>query len=196
LLLVTMVIDAVLQFLIAHTQALPAVGLFWTLVSFVVSLALEVFLFAALYRYLPDARLDWRDALTGGAFTAVLWEIGKKLLAIYIGRNNYAAAYGAVGSTMSLLLWVYYGTQVLFLGAELAAVVAERRGAKEPGRPPHDQRVPAPRPAHPVPAETGPAARPHSLADGLIAVVALLATLLRLIPALRKAATHGKPSGR
>ena len=85
-------------------------------------------LFAAMYRVVPDATVDWYDASIGGVVTAVLFVIGKLLIGLYIGQSNPGEAYGAAGSLALLLLWIYYSAVIFLFGAELTQAWAEGRG--------------------------------------------------------------------
>jgi membrane protein len=87
-------------------------------------------LFALLFRFLPDVRLHWRDVMTGAFVTAVLFTIGQQLIGLYLGQSSVASSYGAAGSVMILLLWVYYSCQILLLGAEFTRVYAQRIGRR------------------------------------------------------------------
>jgi membrane protein len=87
-------------------------------------------LFALLFRFLPDVHLRWRDVTTGAAVTAVLFTIGQQFIGFYLGQSNIASSYGATGSMMILLLWVYYSCQILLFGAEFTRVYVQRHGAK------------------------------------------------------------------
>lgn len=84
-------------------------------------------LFAMMFKYLPDTKVAWRDVWLGGLITAVLFTAGKFLIGFYLGTSAVGSAYGAAGSLVVLVVWVYYSSQVLFLGAELAHAQAERR---------------------------------------------------------------------
>jgi membrane protein len=95
-------------------------------VSVLVSLAVTTALFALLYRMLPDVRLRWRDVTTGAFVTAVLFTIGQQLIGLYLGQGSVASSYGAAGSIMILLLWVYYSCQILLFGAEVTRVYSQR----------------------------------------------------------------------
>lgn len=108
----------------------PSLPLVWSGVSLLVSLMVTTALFALLYRVLPDVRLHWRDVTTGAFVTAVLFTIGQQLIGLYLGQGSVASSYGAAGSMMILLLWVYYSCQILLLGAEFTRVYAERQGTK------------------------------------------------------------------
>lgn len=101
-------------------------------VSAVVSLFVTTALFALLYRVLPDVRLRWRDVTTGAFVTAVLFTIGQQLIGLYLGQSHVASSYGAAGSIMILLLWVYYSCQIVLFGAEVTRVYAQRQGAHTP----------------------------------------------------------------
>ena len=87
-------------------------------------------LFALLYRVLPDVRLHWRDVMTGAFVTAVLFTIGQQLIGLYLGQSSVTSSYGAAGSVMVLLLWVYYSCQILLFGAEFTRVYAQRHGVR------------------------------------------------------------------
>src|SRR4029078_6058077 len=100
----------------------------------VVSLALLAVLFAAIYKALPDRRLEWRDVLIGAVVTALLFTIGKSVIGWYIGSSAVASSYGAAGGLIVLLLWVYYSVQIFLLGAEFTKIYANRHGSKQ-GRP-------------------------------------------------------------
>ena len=95
------------------------------LLSFVVI----TFMFAVIYKLLPDVKIAWRNVWTGAAVTAVLFTIGKTLIGLYLGRSTVASVYGAAGSLIVILLWVYYSAQIVFFGAEFTKVYARRFGA-------------------------------------------------------------------
>jgi len=101
-------------------------------VNLVVSLAVMTLLFGLIYRVLPDVRLAWRDVWTGALVTAMLFSIGKFLIGLYLGQSSVASSYGAAGSVVVLLVWVYYSAQVLLLGAEFTRVYAEYRRGRAP----------------------------------------------------------------
>lgn len=100
----------------------------WTAVDWVVSLMLLTLIFAVLFKVLPDVRISWRSVWVGAALTAVLFVIGKTLLGFYLSVASVASAYGAAGSLVVLLLWVFYSAQVLLLGAEFTQVYAKHYG--------------------------------------------------------------------
>jgi membrane protein len=86
-------------------------------------------LFAAVYKYLPDAEIHWRDVRVGAGVTAVLFTIGKILIAMYIGKSDLASVYGAAGIMVILLTWVFYSSQILFFGAVFTLVYSRKYGA-------------------------------------------------------------------
>ena len=102
----------------------------WNVVSTLVSLVVTTGLFALLFRFLPDVRLRWRDVTTGAVVTAVLFTIGQQVIGLYLGQSSIASSYGAAGSMMILLLWVYYSCQILLFGAEFTRVYVQRHGAR------------------------------------------------------------------
>ncbi len=119
LLLVSLVVSTALAAL-GHFASglLPMPELVWTTIDFVFSVAVITVLFALIYKVLPNVQLPWRDAWAGGAVTALLFSIGKNLIGLYLGHSTFASSYGAAGSVVVLLAWVYYTAQVVLLGAE------------------------------------------------------------------------------
>jgi membrane protein len=133
LLLVTTALNAAIAYVSAYvTRALPfpGAGFVFGLVNVIVSVVLISLLFALMFKYLPDAQIEWRDVRIGAVFTAVLFVIGQALIALYLGRAGVASAYGAAGSLVVLLLWVNYSSMILLLGAEFTRVYAERHGSR------------------------------------------------------------------
>ena len=108
----------------------PNIPLPWSGVNVFVSLIVTTGLFALLLRFLPDVRLRWRDVMTGALATAVLFTIGQQVIGLYLGQSSISSSYGAAGSVMILLLWVFYSCQILLFGAEFTRVYTERDGAK------------------------------------------------------------------
>jgi membrane protein len=111
-----------------------AVGLpvIWNVLNTIVSLGVITTLFAMLYKFLPDVRLAWRDVLTGAFVTALLFTVGKQVIGYYLGQSAVSSSYGAAGSVIVLLLWVYYSSQVVLLGAEFTRLYAEWRAGPPP----------------------------------------------------------------
>lgn len=109
-------------------DALPGSSFLWSLLDWLVSLAIITLLFAAIFKVLPDARISWRSVWVGALVTALLFVLGKWLLGLYLSRAGIAGAYGAAGSLVVLLLWVFYSAQILLMGGEFTQVFARRTG--------------------------------------------------------------------
>ncbi len=121
--------SAALSFLVDRLDGgIPGPDVVWALVNALVSLVLYTGLFALLFRVLPDAKVAWRDVWVGAFATAVLFALGEKLIAIYIGRTAVGSAFGAASSLVVLLVWVYYSSFILFLGAEFTQAYARACG--------------------------------------------------------------------
>ena len=129
LLLVSLVVSAALAAATKYISGLlPGLGFMSVLASDLVSFAVITVLFAMIFKVLPDVKIGWRDVWIGGAVTSLLFTGGKFLLGWYLGRSTTITAYGAAGSVVLLLLWVYYSAQILFFGAEITKVYATRFG--------------------------------------------------------------------
>lgn len=128
LLLVSMTLTTALEIFFSNVPSLlPALGN-------VAGLVIYSFAFALLYHYLPDRRVHWRQALLGGAVTALLFVAGRYLIGLYIGRAAPGSAYGSMGALVILLVWMYYAAVVFFVGALITAVIDER--SRERANPP------------------------------------------------------------
>ena len=103
------------------------------IVNTVLSLGVVTVLFAMIFKFLPDAQpvVAWKDVWTGAFMTAILFTIGKVAIGLYLGRGTVGSAYGAAGSLLVILVWVYYAAQILFFGAELTQVYASRHGSRK-----------------------------------------------------------------
>jgi len=129
LLLVSLIVSAALSAVSAYAIGLlPSMKILFTVLSFVLSFVITTLLFAMIFRYLPDARVSWEDVWVGSVATALLFTVGRSLIGLYLGKSSVASAYGAAGSFVVLLLWVYYSSQILFFGAEFTQVYAKRYG--------------------------------------------------------------------
>ena len=130
LLLVSLVISAVLSALVTYfSNLLPGVDLLWQIVSFLLSFAITTVLFALIFKVLPDVKITWSDVAIGAIITSVLFSIGRFLLGQYLGNSSFGSAYGAAGSLVVILAWVYYAAQILFFGAEFTQVYARKYGS-------------------------------------------------------------------
>jgi membrane protein len=98
--------------------------------NLVLSLGMVTLLFAMIFKFLPDAKIAWRDVWIGAFLTAILFTAGKFALGLYLAKSGVASSYGAAGSLIVLLLWVYYSSQILFFGAEFTQVYANRFGSR------------------------------------------------------------------
>jgi membrane protein len=141
LLLVSLVLSAALTAVGAYfSHALPGGEALWQVLNFVLSLAVITLVFALIFKVVPDVKIAWRDVWIGAAVTAGLFTVGKFGLDMYLGRASVASPYGAAGSLIVLVIWVYYAAQILFMGAEFTQVYARHRGARIE---PSDHAVPA-----------------------------------------------------
>jgi membrane protein len=131
LLLVSLLFNAALSSLGKRFgDRIPAGEWFWHGVHFAVSFALAASLFALMFKFIPDAKARWKDVWVGGAVTSALFTIGQVLIGLYVGKTNIASAYGAASSLMVILVWIFFSSCILFLGAELTRVYAATYGAK------------------------------------------------------------------
>lgn len=166
LLLITLLLDATISALGPMLERFVGGEAVMHVVQLVLSFVITTVLFAAIFRILPDLEIAWHDVWFGAAFTSLLFVIGKWGLALYLGKAAVGSAYGAAGSLVILLVWIYWSAQILFFGAEFTQVYARRFGslagdtskrdaravAKRPeDRPKTTENAPA-RPAAPVPA--------------------------------------------
>lgn len=98
--------------------------------NFILSFAVIAGLFALMFKVLPDAHIAWRDVWIGAIITSALFTVGKFAIGLYLGKSNVGSAYGAAGSLVIVLVWVYYSAQILLYGAEFTQVYANRRGQR------------------------------------------------------------------
>jgi membrane protein len=129
LLLVSLLLSAALSatgaFLGSH---LPGGETFWEVANFVISFLIVALLFGAIFKVVPDAKIGFRDVWHGALVTALLFTLGKLAIGFYLGKAAPGSAYGAAGSLVALIVWVYYSAQILFFGAELTQVWAKTYG--------------------------------------------------------------------
>ena len=98
-------------------------------VTFVANFLILTLLFAMMFKYLPDTSIEWRDVWLGAALTALLFNLGKFLIALYLGKQGLESTYGAASSIVLILVWIYYSAQIVFFGAEFTQVYARRFGS-------------------------------------------------------------------
>jgi membrane protein len=132
ILLVSLVIDTVL---VVVQTGLSKVLAGWTLyivttLNVLISLALITVIFALMFKVLPDAKIKWRDVWVGAIVTTAFFTLGKYLIGFYLGNSSVNSAYGAAGSLVIILVWVYYSTVIFLFGAELTSVYAEKTGSE------------------------------------------------------------------
>jgi membrane protein len=150
LLVVSLVVSAVIAGIGAFLGGTAgALAPLWHLLDAAMSIAILTFLFGAIFKFLPDVEIAWRDVWVGAMVTSVLFTVGKVLLGLYLGRSSTVSVYGAAGSLVVLLIWVYYSAQILFFGAELTQVYARR----------HESEIPLATNAEPAPAARRPRVR-------------------------------------
>ena len=129
LLLVSLVLESLLKSFSHYVQAMLPGGIVIALVVYsTFDLAVVVLLFASIFKFLPDVKIQWRDVWIGAVMTAIFFAIGKWALGLYLGSGTAASAYGAASSLITLLLWIYYSSQILLFGAEFTQVYAARAG--------------------------------------------------------------------
>jgi membrane protein len=131
LLLVSLILSAALSALGKFMSGmLPAQETIWQGINFVISFGTITLLFAMIFKVLPDVKIAWRDVLIGAVITALLFNLGKFLIGLYLGRSTVTSAYGAAGSLVIVLLWVYYSAQILFFGAKFTQIYADKFGSR------------------------------------------------------------------
>lgn len=131
LLLVSLIVSAALSGVgKLQINLLPGFTPLWQLLNFAVSFGFISLLFALIYYYLPDVKVRWKDVWIGAIITALLFTFGKFAIGLYLGRGSFGSAYGAAGSLIVFLAWVFYSAQILLFGAEFTQVYARKYGGK------------------------------------------------------------------
>ena len=130
LLLVSLVLSAVVSALARRWGPVDATATVLQGVNFLFSFGLVTLLFAMIYKILPAVRIAWRDVIVGSVITALLFSIGKMAIGLYLGNSAVASTYGAAGSVILVLIWVYYSAQIFLLGAEFTKIYAHKYGSK------------------------------------------------------------------
>jgi membrane protein len=130
LLLVSLVLSTVLSAMTDYlSQRMPAAAALWPIADILLSFIFVTALFALIYKVLPDAHIAWRDVWVGAAMTSILFSVGKFLIGLYLGKSGVSSTYGAAGSLVTVLLWVYYSALIFFYGAEITRVYATEYGS-------------------------------------------------------------------
>lgn len=131
LLLLSLVLSTALAaFSTWFNDLLPGLGTILGVLNFAISFGLVTLLFAAIYDILPDVKIAWKDVWIGAAATALLFTIGRTLLGIYLGSAAVGSTFGAAGSLVVIVVWIFYSAQILLFGAEFTKVYARKRGAR------------------------------------------------------------------
>jgi len=131
LLLISLVINGVIASLDTFfIGILPGAQILGHLITTTISFGVSTLLFAIIYKYMPDATIHWRDVLVGAVVTSILFTVGRFALSLYLGNAGVASSYGAAGSFIVILLWVYYSAQIVMFGAEFTQVYARRYGSQ------------------------------------------------------------------
>jgi membrane protein len=125
ILLVSLGLSAAINLVFAGTG-----GYFWQIVNGVGMLVIYVLLFALIYKLLPDVQIAWRDVWIGSLLTGILFETGRFLIGLYLGRSSVGSPYGAAGSLIVVLLWIYYESVIFFFGVEFTQAYARFRGRR------------------------------------------------------------------
>lgn len=131
LLLISLVLSTVLAAVGEYgRQLLPGVDILWNVINLLIAFAVTTGLFALIFKFVPDAEIGWSDVWVGAVVTALLFSLGRFALAQYLGRGSFGTTYGAAGSLIIVLLWIYYSAQILFFGAEFTQVYARTYGSR------------------------------------------------------------------
>jgi membrane protein len=131
LLLASLVISAAVSALGEYIGTRWPLADFWLqLLNFLISFVVISFLFAMIFKFLPEIKIAWKDVWLGAVVTSALFSLGKFLIGLYLGRSEVGNTFGAAGSLAILLIWIYYSAQILFFGAEFTQVYANRYGSK------------------------------------------------------------------
>lgn len=131
LLLVSLVISATLSALRDYlNDRMPGIPVVWETLNITTSFVIAAALFAMIYKFLPDAKITWKDVWIGAAVTSALFTVGKYAISLYLGQTATASAFGAAGSFAVFLIWIYYSALISFFGAEFTQVYARRHGAR------------------------------------------------------------------
>ncbi len=129
LLLVSLTLEGLLKTFSQSVQSALPGGIVVAIAAYLIfDFAVVVLLFAMIFKFLPDVKIQWRDVWIGAVMTAIFFGIGKWLLGLYLGSGAASSAYGAASSLITLLLWVYYSSQIVLFGAEFTQVYAARAG--------------------------------------------------------------------
>lgn len=140
LLLVSLVLNAGLSAMSDYLRGIPLSSeIVLQILNLIVSFGLITLLFAMIFKFIPDVEITWRNVWLGAAITALLFSVGKALIGLYLGQSDVGSSFGAAGSLALIMIWVYYSSQILLLGAEFTQVFSKKDGSKPP---PNEHAVP------------------------------------------------------
>lgn len=137
-----LLVAQLISVLLTSLSGMLPLGPLWALIGIAINLGVVTLVFALLYRFLPDTNVEWRDVWIGGLLAAVLWIVGQQLLALYFKYGTSFSTYGALGGVLAFLVYIYYSSQILFIGGEFTQVYARTHGSRQP--------VPSQEPASPI----------------------------------------------
>jgi membrane protein len=129
--MVSLALNAVVSFITTQlANIVPGAGMYFLMIlNNALTLVLTTFMFAVIFKVLPDAKIKWRDVIRGALFTAILFMVGRLLIGLYVSKSDLTSVYGAAGSIVIILVWVYYTAVILYLGAEFTKVYAIKYGS-------------------------------------------------------------------
>jgi membrane protein len=131
LLLASMIFSAVVSGVVTQmADQVPGGQALWQVLNFLLPLVVFIPMFAVIFKYLPDVKISWGVVWVGAVVTAIMFEVGNQLIGLYLAYGGATSAYGAAGSLIALLLWVYYSSLILFFGAELTQTWARMSGRR------------------------------------------------------------------
>lgn len=129
--MVSLVLDAAVTVVSDLLAQIPGIGSYFVLIiNYALNFVVISFMFSVIFKVLPDAKIKWRDVIKGSLLTAILFIVGKELIKLYVEKSNLTSVYGAAGSIVVLLVWVYYTAIILYFGAEFTKVYSIRYGSK------------------------------------------------------------------
>lgn len=131
LLLLLLITSTVLTVISNRGDMIVHISYVVDIMNFIIFFGMTTLLFAVIYKLLPDIKISWKDVWIGAAITALLFALGKSLIALYIVNSHIGSAFGAAGSMMVALMWIYYSAQIFFLGAEFTKLYAQRYGSQK-----------------------------------------------------------------
>ncbi|MGE5607995.1 MAG: YihY/virulence factor BrkB family protein [Bacillota bacterium] len=184
-----LIASVILSTILTGMSSIIGTGVGAQIVNQLVSLVIFFLLFAMLFKWLPDAEIHWSDVWIGAAVTAILFAIGRYLIGLYLARGSVGSVYGAAGSLVALLVWIYYSAQILYIGAEFTQVYAAGYGrGVQPQSAPGAQPQPQSQPRQPAPSAAYSPAKEYAVPTPLVrheptpAAASSTSTIRKFIP--------------